>query len=146
MATQCSEAYPELDIHLSDSCDAIVARNFLIVHIIFSNSFHPEDPTDMHYLWSVWYGTKWTDYTRKRFVGDATLVMQNMLTYPSIISNGSNFYVRLNNVLRKWIATVVTTTLPQTGWMLRQRWERFILFLNLDFLLTLNFSYFIWFS
>ena len=65
MASYCSEAYHELDIHISDSTDIITARNYLITQVIFSGSFDSESLTDCQYLWDLWYGFQWNKTTRK---------------------------------------------------------------------------------
>ena len=56
MAIQCSEAYHEFEIHMSDGCKIVAARNFLILQVIFSDSFDPSNATDLQYLWDLWYG------------------------------------------------------------------------------------------
>ena len=34
MASECSEAYSKLDIHISDNSDIIIVRNFLIIQVV----------------------------------------------------------------------------------------------------------------
>ena len=67
MATQCSEAYHELEIHMSDGCEIVTARNFLIAHVMLSDL---SSPADLQYLWDLWYGCLWNDIIKQRFLGD----------------------------------------------------------------------------
>ena len=105
MATQCSEAYHELDIHLSDSNDQIVARNILINHVIRSSEFNPKKPNDIQYLWELWYGFQWNDITKRRFIQDVKKLMAGQ-TDPSFIPHGNNFNQQLKKILKSWLDTI----------------------------------------
>ena len=105
MATHCSDAYPELDIHLSDGSDSIVARNYLIAHVMLSDTFDPSSPTDLQYLWDLWYGLQWDDITRKRFVKDCKLLIGNQATNSYIIPHGADFNKKYIKILTIWLGT-----------------------------------------
>ena len=105
MATHCSDAYPELDIHLSDCCDTITARNFLIAHVMLSDSFEPSSPSDMQYLWDLWYGFQWDEATRKRFVKDVKPLVENQQTNSSVIPHGVKFGQKLSKIYKSWLGT-----------------------------------------
>jgi len=121
-ASQCSDAYPELEIHLSDSCDIVTARNFLITHVIFSDSFDPSNPADLQYLWDLWYGSQWNDTTRQRFVRDVLELFENQSTHSSIIHCGATFNTQLNVILNNWLNTVCNMTISQTKQIVKQRY------------------------
>ena len=90
MATQCSQAYHELDIHMSDSCDIITVGNFLISQIILAQTFEPStSPADFHDLWHLWCGLQWTETTRKRFIRDVKLLLSNQLANSSHMESTS---------------------------------------------------------
>ena len=59
-ASQLTEAYPELNIHLNDDHDIVTARNVLFVHIILSNDNDSQNSADINYLKNVdLLSTKW---------------------------------------------------------------------------------------
>ena len=105
MATQCSEAYHELDIHLSDSSDLIVSRNILIMHIITSAAFNPKNSNDIQYLWELWYGFQWKEETKKRFNQNVKNLMAGQ-TDSSIVQHGAHFNQQLKTILKSWLETV----------------------------------------
>ena len=121
MATHCSDAYYELDMHLSDSFDTITARNFLIAHVMLSDSFDPSSPTDLQYLWDLWYGCKWDDTTRQRFLKDCKLLIQNRLTNSSVIPHGATFNGQLIKILKSWISASFNMTSRMIYTILQQR-------------------------
>ena len=122
MASQCSEAYHELDIHLSDSCDIITARNFVIIHVIMAESFDPESSTDCQYLWDLWYGFQWNEATRNRFVRDVKQLLKNLLINPSIIPHGGKFDSTLKKILRSLLNTACNMTLQQAKTIVEKRY------------------------
>ena len=121
MASYCSEAYHELDIHISDSTDIITARNYLITQVIFSGSFDPESLTDCQYLWDMWYGFQWNEVTRKRFVRDVKQLLKNKLSNSSVIPHGAKFNPILQKILRSWLNTVCNMTITETKNIVKQR-------------------------
>jgi len=121
MASHSTEAYHELDIHMSDKCDIATARNFLIAHVILSNSFEPSNPIDLEYLWDLWYGCKWTETTRTRFVKDVKQLMANQLANASVISHGKNFSGKLAKILKSWLNTASNMTVTVMNQILDQR-------------------------
>jgi len=121
MATQSSGAYHELDIHMSDSCDSITARNFLIANVIFSEYFDPEIPSDMQYLWDLWYGSQWNEATRKQFVSNVLQLLSNLLTSSSVIPHGTKFNEKLRDILSSWLDTACNMTVTQTKKIVQQR-------------------------
>ena len=63
-----TDAYKKLNIHFSDDTDIVTARNILLVHIMLSNDFDPENSEDMDFIWDIWYSLQWTEGTRKRCI------------------------------------------------------------------------------
>ena len=77
MVGHCSEAYHELDIHMSDSCPIATAKNYLLAQVMLADHFDPSNSTDLQYLWELWYACQWTESTRRRFVNDVRLLLAN---------------------------------------------------------------------
>ena len=49
-----TEAYYQLEIHMCSDLDVdVIARNFLLSHIMLSDDFDPANPDDMDHLWNV---------------------------------------------------------------------------------------------
>ena len=65
-----TDAYKKLNIHFNDDSESIIARNILMANIILSVSFDPSNPTDLQYLWDVWYQLQWNRATKTRFIKD----------------------------------------------------------------------------
>ena len=63
-------AYKELNILLNDDIDIHTVRNVLLVFIMLSDDFDADNPSDIDYIWSVWYSLLWTEDVRKRFLKD----------------------------------------------------------------------------
>ena len=122
MAYKCSDAYPELDIHMSDSCDIIVARNVLITQVILEDSFDPENLTDCQYLWELLYGCQWTNGTRQRFIRDAKKLLTGKFTNLSVIFHGAMFNQTLQKILKSWLDTASNMTELQINKILKQRY------------------------
>ena len=105
---QSSEAYHKFNMHLSDSCESVTVRNFLISHILLSEGFDPTNADDNQYLWNVWYGCQWNELTRKRFVKDVKRVLARKWSNPqsSVIlhENPSNECVK--RILNNWLTSV----------------------------------------
>ena len=127
MATQCSEAYHELEIHMSDGCEIVTARNFLISHVMLADSFDPSSPADLQYLWDLWYGCLWNDITSECFIQDVKQLMDNQFINPSIISHGANFNGQLRKILKSWFNTAsCKMTLAEINNILKQRFDYYI--------------------
>ena len=122
MASNCTEAYHELDIHMSDTNDRVTARNCLITQVILASSFDPESPSDCQYLWDLWYDFQWTEATRKRFVSDVKKLLKNQLSNPSIITHGANFDQKLQKILRSWINTASNMTASASHEIVKKRY------------------------
>ena len=101
-----TDAYPQLDIHLADDNNYIVARNILLANIMLSDNFNPSEIDDMDYLWSLWY-SEWTDSTRLRFIEDVKKLFKqqwgqaNENQHSIILDKDAR--QSLNSVLRSWL-------------------------------------------
>jgi len=81
-----TEAYHKVNFHLiSDDSEPTIARNILIAHIILSDGFDPLNPTDLQYLWDVWYSLQWNEATKKRFIKDVKQLLAGLWTNSQII-------------------------------------------------------------
>ena len=121
MASKCSDAYHQLDIHLSDSNDTITARNYLFIQVILAETFDPENLDDCQYLWDLWYGFQWDGATRKRFVKDVKPLVENQQTNPSVIPHGVKFGQKLSKIYKSWLGTACNMNSKQLHSILEQR-------------------------
>ena len=121
MASNCSEAYYELDIHMSDSSDIITARNYLFIQVILAETFDPENLNDCQYLWDLWYGFQWNEATRKRFVRDVKQLIANQFCSPAVIFHGDQFNQQLRKILRKWLNTACNMTTTERNKIMEKR-------------------------
>jgi len=69
-AAKQTEAYKQLNLHMSVHNPLQVARDKLVTSIMLLADFDPANPTDMKYLWDVWFSAQWNEFTRQRFVKD----------------------------------------------------------------------------
>ena len=104
-SAKITEAYKKLNFHFSDELESIVARNILMLHII-SNGFNPDNPTDVQYLWDVWFGLQWKEATRKRFIKDVNQVMTGQWTASHINIPDPEGVKQLNKICSFWLDTV----------------------------------------
>ena len=112
MVGHCSEAYHELDIHMSDSCPIATAKNYLLAQV-----------------WELWYACQWTESTRRRFVNDVRLLLANKSpssNKPSVIPHQGMKNVKFPNQLKKifnsWLNTACNTTIKETHQIVKQRY------------------------
>ena len=102
-ASKINEAYHELEVHVSDNSNFIVARNLLITHIILSDDFDPFVPSNITYLWDLWYSCQWGEMTRKRFVKDAKKLLVGQWKHPSISLPDAKSFDHLKNIIKHWL-------------------------------------------
>ena len=69
-ALQSHTNLKNLNIHLNDNYESIIARNVLITQIVTNKEFNAANPDDLQYVWDVWYSTQWNDTTAKRLLKD----------------------------------------------------------------------------
>ena len=96
-SAKLTDAYHKLNIHISDISESTIARNILMVHIILSDGFDPANPTDMQYLWNVWYELQWNEATKNRFIKDVKQLLDG-----------------------KWPACLINTLNPEDGKILKK--------------------------
>ena len=134
--------YKELNIQLNDDYDIITARNVLLAHIILSDDFDPAKPSDLAYLWDVWYSLQWLEETKQRFIKDIqNLLSGNLAARCKIDPFG---FERLNSILHSWLAMasgeVSSVSIDNIGIILLNRYfNKFSIYLN-NFNLT-NFNF-----
>ena len=92
------EAYYKVNFHIQDGYDTVVARNILIAHIMLSQDFDPENPTDIQYLWDVWYSLQLTESTRKRFVKNVKQLMATCQSNPTIVIPEAKYFKKMKVV------------------------------------------------
>ena len=102
-AAQQTEAYKKLNLHMSVYSDVQVARDVLVAYIMLSNDFNLANPTDMKYLWDVWFSAQWNESTRKRFVKDVTQLAEGKWeAYPIKVLDSKNAHA-LKVIFQEWL-------------------------------------------
>lgn len=109
-ASKINEAYHELEVHVSDHSDFIVARNLLITFIIVSDDFDPSLLRNINYLWDLWYSFQWGEFTRKRFAKDVKKLLIQNWNHPSIFLPDSKSFDHLKSILKDWLDKACSTT------------------------------------
>ena len=118
-----TEAYPKLEIHLSDDYSVTLAGNILITHIMLSANFKPSNPVDMDYLWDLWYSSKWTDSTLNRFVCDVeTLLSLQWNTVKHIVLEEEDVE-EMKKIFSSWLKTASDMTITTVISTLNERYH-----------------------
>ena len=94
-----------LHIHINDSSLAVVARNILILKIISSQDFDPNNTADMSYTWDLWYNTIWPESTLERFMKGIKSLLDEPLPGNIILADTSQ-EEKLNSIWRTWITNI----------------------------------------
>ena len=103
-----TNAYKELNIHMSSYSILQGARDVFTAYILLSDNFHPGNPTDFNYLWDVWYSLQWTEQTRTRFVEDIKKLSESIdqLWISSKVNIPNQKDVQnLKHIFKKWLHT-----------------------------------------
>ena len=149
-ASLCSEAYETLDIHVSDGCEIVTARNFLISHIL--SSFNPPSNDDIDYLWSIWYGLQWNEATRTRFVRDVKhlLAMPWSNSESPVILHETKVNACIKRILNSWLNTVCNMSSRVVDKIKQQRYAEpykfiicFCLILNFVIIVCLGYNFYL---
>ena len=112
--SKLSEAYQQLNIHLSDDFEMVSARNVLLLYIMLSNGFDPENTDNLDYLWTVWYSLQWTEDTRKRFIKDVEqLLSKNWTINGKVNISELEGVVVLKKMLSSWQDMASCNFVPQ---------------------------------
>ena len=127
-ASKITEAYHELEVHLSDHSDIIVARNLLIAHIILDD-FNPAVLSNVNYLWELWYSCQWGEITRQRFVKDVKKLLVRKWSHPAIFLPDSKSFDHLKGIIKDWLDIACNMTQSVMDFLLDSRYNiRIILF------------------
>ena len=93
--------FPSLDTHVCNASQATTARNILLLDIICSNNFDPDDAADLDYFWDLVYNATWPESTQIRFTEHI-----EKLQYYSLVSNISipkSFYQEMRLIFTGWL-------------------------------------------
>ncbi len=90
------------NIHINDASLSVIARNILILKIISSSQFDPNDDDDMDYVWDIWYNATFTHSTTKRFTKDVRSLLDDPLPTNSIIPK-SSYLEELKAIWIEWL-------------------------------------------
>ena len=91
------------NIHINDASLSVIARNILILKIISSSQFDPNDDDDMDYVWDIWYNATFTHSTTKRFTEDVRSLLDDPLPTNSIIPK-SSYLEELKAIWIEWLS------------------------------------------
>lgn len=98
---------------MNDKCPATLARNLVLLNII--DDVDPDKPSDVAFLWNVWYNVFWDENTADRFRSSVQSLLDSELLdnqYP-IGCNGSMVRIgdpelasQLKEILKWWIRAI----------------------------------------
>ena len=92
----------------------VSARNVLLLYIVLSNGFDPENTDNLDYLWTVWYSLQWTEDTRKRFIKDVEqLLSKNWTINGKVNISELEGVVVLKKMLSSWQDMASCNFVPQ---------------------------------
>ena len=144
-ASNLTPAYKKLNFHFSDDSEIIIARNILITHILLSNDFSSTNPTDLAYLWDVWYSAQactfcfkasrnsfinlkfiffqWSEATRRRFMKDVKELLGRQWNAldKKIVVLDVNHVQKLKNVFNSWLEMSQSMTPKSVASIIKQR-------------------------
>ena len=92
---------PSLEIHINNACPATTARNIFILNTLCSPNFHPNNATDLDYIWDVMYNGTWPESTQKRFKQDVKKLRDSPL--PQAIIIPAIFHDDLKDLCTGWL-------------------------------------------
>lgn len=92
-----------LDMHLNTSCPLSFPRNILLLKVISSPKFDPENSTDLNYLWDLWYNAAWTKPTVDRFLTDVQELVDAIMTEQQFSKLDAKKKNELKETLQSWI-------------------------------------------
>ena len=108
-AIGCDEYSRDLQIHVNDSNLTIIARNILLLKIICSQNFDPNNEGDINYIFNIWYNATWPDSTLKRFVEDTKSLLNDPLPEGITIPQTAH-QEELREIWSLWLTKVGTTS------------------------------------
>ena len=109
-----TDAYKKVNFHLTDYSESLIARNILMAHIIHSDGFNPSNPTDLQYLWDVWYHLQWNEATKKRFITDVKQLMAGQWTNSGIHISNPKEVEQLREISGVWLETASDVSLANS--------------------------------
>ena len=95
-------------IHLNDKNSLVLARNILILKVIFDEDFDPDNKDDLTFLWDLWYNLDWPDSTERRFTQAINGLLGGILPKNVSVPYGSHLKV-LMEVWRGWLSLSLKT-------------------------------------
>ena len=99
-------ATDKLNVHVSNKCPMIMARNLLISNTMLDLDFNPNNKQDLQYLWDVWYGFQWKDYNKHRFMKAVKqLIVLDWSKTLNIKIADSKMIASVNKIFSCWLAT-----------------------------------------
>ena len=126
-----------LHIHINDINLLIIARNILILKIISSTGFNPDNKFDLDYIWNLWYNATWPKTILKRFIEDVKDLLSQPLPHNIFIPESSIYLERLKAVWSEWLSTVENISVEN---LLADRYRKLIQLICYSLFLTFTIS------
>ena len=122
-AAQSPTDLKNLNIHLNDNYECVIARNFFITHVVTNKEFNTSNQDDLQYVWDVWYSTQWNDTTAKRFLKDVNqLLAGQWKSNSSIVITDAGISI-LEKTWSHWKETVSAMNADTFSSTMLQRYE-----------------------
>jgi hypothetical protein len=122
-AAQSPTDLKNLNIHLNDNYECVIARNVLITQIVTNKEFSASNQDDLQYIWDVWYSTQWNDTTAKRFLKDVNqLLAGQWKSNSSIVITDADISI-LEKTWSHWKETVSAMNADTFSSIMLQRYE-----------------------
>ena len=108
LETATTKHLKNVHIHLNDKNSLVLARNILILKVIFDEDFDPDNKDDLTFLWDLWYNLDWPDSTERRFTQAINGLLGGILPKNVSVPYGSHLKV-LMEVWRGWLSLSLKT-------------------------------------
>jgi hypothetical protein len=126
------DGYKTLNIHFCDDSESMIARNILMIHLVFSDGFNPANPTDLQYIWDVWYSLQWNEATKERFIKDVQQVMAGHWAASKIVILNPKDVGQLKKICRFWLDTLSSSmAVEDQVAILENRYKSYYMYLEL---------------
>lgn len=103
LETTSMKGIQNLCIHLNNPDPLVHARNVIMLKILSSSNFNPENQEDLGFLWDIWYNTQWPESSRKRFIKVLKDLLEDKLPAQLKFGASSNFS-KLKKILSSWLS------------------------------------------
>ena len=100
----------KLSIHINDDNFSVIARNILILKIVFNPDFDTNSNLDINYVWDVWCNATWPQSTVERFLKDIKELLDEPLPVNVILADLKS-KEKLQSIWKEWLCTIETVSM-----------------------------------